>query len=231
MVKAQLFEIQGSPAPLLVGQTLIQIAVAVSQLHSAKVFHFDLKLANVLLKSSGGRLVIKVGDIGLHKRVPAGEDHIVCTRGRGTLFYIAPEMRRLISELCPTLAQSSCKATEKVDVFSICRLGVELMSGRLLSAVEDIGQAEAQCATSDTVGMLHAATVCLRASRVTLHRPCFCTMLDVARYWPAKLFQAYVCGCWLAITLDQQARRQCWAPCVHVARSWLRYGSNALARA
>jgi serine/threonine protein kinase len=63
-----------------------QIAQGVGALHRKSIIHFDLKPANVFMRDDHAR----VGDYGLSKLV--SESHNTMSIGRGTPYYMAPEM-------------------------------------------------------------------------------------------------------------------------------------------
>ena len=66
----------------------VQVARGVQALHEHSLVHFDLKPANVFLKGD----VARVGDYGLSKLIT--ETAMSLTAGRGTPYYMAPEMLR-----------------------------------------------------------------------------------------------------------------------------------------
>ncbi|MEE9393507.1 MAG: serine/threonine-protein kinase [Planctomycetota bacterium] len=65
-----------------------QTCEGVSALHEKSIIHFDLKPANIFMKGDHAR----VGDYGLSKLV--SESHNTMSIGRGTPYYMAPEMLR-----------------------------------------------------------------------------------------------------------------------------------------
>ncbi|KAJ3437613.1 camk family protein kinase [Anaeramoeba flamelloides] len=83
-------------------ETFIQICLALQHIHSKKIIHRDLKLANIFLTKSGQ---IKVGDFGISKLLQSTLEKAktVC----GTPYYLSPEI-------------ISCKPySYKTDVWSI----------------------------------------------------------------------------------------------------------------
>ena len=64
----------------------IQVARGVQALHERSLVHFDLKPANIFLKGE----VARVGDFGLSKLVTESRNSL--SFGRGTPYYMAPEM-------------------------------------------------------------------------------------------------------------------------------------------
>ncbi len=65
-----------------------QLCDGVAALHEKSIVHFDLKPSNVFLK--GG--IARVGDYGLSRLM--SESHKTLSMGRGTPYYMAPEMLR-----------------------------------------------------------------------------------------------------------------------------------------
>jgi len=64
----------------------VQIARGVEALHDHSLIHFDLKPANIFLKGD----IARVGDYGLSKLIT--ESCMSLSMGRGTPYYMAPEM-------------------------------------------------------------------------------------------------------------------------------------------
>lgn len=67
-------------------RAFVQIARGVQALHDHSLIHFDLKPANIFLKGD----IARVGDYGLSKLVC--ESRMSLSFGRGTPYYMAPEM-------------------------------------------------------------------------------------------------------------------------------------------
>lgn len=67
---------------------LVQVLRGVQALHDRSLIHFDLKPANIFLRGD----VARVGDYGLSKLV--SESCMTLSMGRGTPYYMAPEMLR-----------------------------------------------------------------------------------------------------------------------------------------
>ena len=65
--------------------TLIQILLGLKELHSRKIFHRDLKSANIFLSKSGA---VKVGDLNVSKIAKKG---LLYTQ-TGTPYYASPEV-------------------------------------------------------------------------------------------------------------------------------------------
>src|SRR5262252_1496760 len=83
----------------------LQACRGVAALHEHSLVHFDLKPANVFVK--GG--VARVGDYGLSKLV---------THGRGTPYYMAPEMLQR-------------RGDQRSDVYSLGVVLYEVLTGKL----------------------------------------------------------------------------------------------------
>jgi serine/threonine protein kinase len=67
-------------------RTFIQAARGVQALHERSLVHFDLKPANIFLKGD----IARVGDYGLSKLITESRNSL--SFGRGTPYYMAPEM-------------------------------------------------------------------------------------------------------------------------------------------
>lgn len=67
-------------------RVFIQVARGVQALHEHSLIHFDLKPANIFLKGD----IARVGDYGLSKLI--SESRMSLSFGRGTPYYMAPEM-------------------------------------------------------------------------------------------------------------------------------------------
>ncbi|RNF17022.1 putative serine/threonine protein kinase [Trypanosoma conorhini] len=67
----------------------VQVVLAVYYLHNQGIVHRDVKAGNVLLFSNG---LVKLGDFGLSKFIPAGENVKVIGSVVGTPQYLAPEI-------------------------------------------------------------------------------------------------------------------------------------------
>lgn len=88
----------------------VQVARGVHALHEHSLVHFDLKPANVFLKGE----VARVGDYGLSKLIT--ETAMSLTTGRGTPYYMAPEMLRR-------------KGDHRADIYSLGVILFECLSG------------------------------------------------------------------------------------------------------
>ncbi|GEM_PF-1702981 len=103
-----------SEGPLSEEETLSivsQVCRGVRALHDRGLAHFDLKPANIFLKGS----VARVGDYGLSKLVRDSCQSLSC--GRGTPYYMAPEMLRR-------------KADHRADIYSLGVIFYECLEGR-----------------------------------------------------------------------------------------------------
>lgn len=74
--------------------TALDVANAMTHLHSANVLHSDLKARNIMLKSDtkpGRGVVAKVADFGLSVRLDGGQTHL-SSMFQGTMTHMAPEV-------------------------------------------------------------------------------------------------------------------------------------------
>lgn len=90
----------------------VQAARGVSALHEHSLVHFDLKPANIFLKGD----LARVGDYGLSKLVT--ESAMSLTSGRGTPYYMAPEMLRR-------------RGDHRSDIYSLGVILFECLAGEL----------------------------------------------------------------------------------------------------
>jgi serine/threonine protein kinase len=83
----------------------LEVAEAVAYLHSIRLVHCDVKLDNVLLKSSPAQprgYIAKLGDFGLAKVLGAADATVnVC--GAGTVNHLAPELFVAGSRVSPAV--------------------------------------------------------------------------------------------------------------------------------
>ena len=95
---------------------LLQIVSGLAYLSSEKIIHRDLKPSNILLDESG---TVKISDFGLSKEIEDDSSSFTQTRaGVGTWLYMAPEC-----------FESKAKICNKVDVWSIEVMYVEMLLG------------------------------------------------------------------------------------------------------
>lgn len=81
------------PLQAIIYGCLLDIASGLEYLHFMDIIHADLKLSNVLLKSTTAKpygFVCKLGDFGLSKLSLLDKD--VFTQSHGTLAYMPPEV-------------------------------------------------------------------------------------------------------------------------------------------
>ncbi|MCA8969501.1 MAG: serine/threonine protein kinase [Planctomycetes bacterium] len=90
----------------------VQVARGVSALHEHSLVHFDLKPANVFLKGD----IARVGDYGLSKLIT--ETAMSLSTGRGTPYYMAPEMLRR-------------KGDHRSDIYSLGVILFEALAGEV----------------------------------------------------------------------------------------------------
>eukprot|EP00347_Sterkiella_histriomuscorum_P010668 403375382 len=98
---------------------MAQLFLAVDYMHNQNFIHRDLKLPNILLKSSTeGNFDLRVGDFGLciNESLSGPKNFEIC----GTPTYIAPEVLNEFSY------------TNKVDIFSLGSIMYNLITGRYL---------------------------------------------------------------------------------------------------
>ena len=89
-----------------------QLAAGVAALHEKSIIHFDLKPANVFMRGNHAR----IGDYGLSKLV--SESHKTMSMGRGTPYYMAPEMLRR-------------KGDHRSDIYSLGVILYEMVAGHV----------------------------------------------------------------------------------------------------
>lgn len=90
----------------------VQIARGVQALHDHSLIHFDLKPANLFLKGD----MLRVGDYGLSKLI--SESCMSLTFGRGTPYYMAPEMLQR-------------RGDQRSDIYSLGIIFYECLSAEL----------------------------------------------------------------------------------------------------
>ena len=89
-----------------------QVLEGVRALHEHSIVHFDLKPANIFIKGD----VARVGDYGLSKLM--SESRGTLSMGRGTPYYMAPEMLRR-------------KGDSRSDVYSLGIIFYEMLTGEV----------------------------------------------------------------------------------------------------
>ena len=89
-----------------------QVLEGASALHEHSIVHFDLKPANIFIRGE----VARVGDYGLSKLM--SESRATLSMGRGTPYYMAPEMLRR-------------KGDARSDVYSLGVILFEMLIGRV----------------------------------------------------------------------------------------------------
>jgi serine/threonine protein kinase len=94
ITKRKFHDENGKPKlPLIVG-ILTDTARAIAYLHKADIVHGDLKPANIMLQSSGGRRfpIAKVADFGLSSMLAQDVAYLQRSHSKGTVQYMSPEL-------------------------------------------------------------------------------------------------------------------------------------------
>ena len=86
-----------------------QVATGLRALHAAKLFHHDIKPANVMLRSKGDDVEVALGDFGFLEVLPAG-------RGSGYVAALPPGTRHY-------------RSPEQKDFFDVCEVRVTVPDG------------------------------------------------------------------------------------------------------
>ncbi|MFT7620649.1 MAG: serine/threonine protein kinase, partial [Planctomycetota bacterium] len=103
--------LKNGPLPLADAIAILsQICSGVAALHEKSIIHFDLKPANIFMKEDHAR----VGDYGLSKLVT--ESQMTMSIGRGTPYYMAPEML-------------TRKGDHRSDIYSLGTIIYEMVTG------------------------------------------------------------------------------------------------------
>ena len=92
---------------------MMQICDGLAYLHSKKIVHKDLKLANIMLTKD---LEVKICDFGLSDFLERDKKHIRC----GTKIYMAPECFKM-----------PCKYTDKTDCYVLGIMLFEIWLGKM----------------------------------------------------------------------------------------------------
>ena len=93
-------------------RVFVQVARGVQALHEHSLIHFDLKPANIFLKGD----IARVGDYGLSKLIC--ESRMSLSFGRGTPYYMAPEMLQR-------------RGDHRSDIYSLGVILYECLSGNV----------------------------------------------------------------------------------------------------
>ena len=105
--------LQQGPLPRSeLGNVFDQIVAGVAALHERAIVHFDLKPANIFIREN----TVRVGDYGLAKMLSESRQSL--SFGRGTPYYMAPEVMRR-------------KGDFRADVYSLGTILFELITGRV----------------------------------------------------------------------------------------------------
>ena len=92
-----------------------------------KVIHYDLKPANILLRTGCRKFEIKITDFGLSKSFDNSEDSDtieLTSQGAGTYWYLPPETFKEVG---------NAKINSKVDVWSVGVICYQCIYGRRVS--------------------------------------------------------------------------------------------------
>lgn len=103
---------RGPLAPEALDSVFHQILFGVEALHQRSIVHFDLKPANIFIKED----TVRVGDYGLSKLLSESRQSL--SFGRGTPYYMAPEVMRRKGDL-------------RSDVYSLGAILYELVTGKV----------------------------------------------------------------------------------------------------
>lgn len=107
-----------------------QMASGLSYLHNHRIFHRDMKPANILVKNGKDveNAVLKIADFGISKLISRKETTQTTTL-QGTLQYMAPEMENaMLKEDRPDKARLN---TFKCDIFSLGLIYLFLVTDRI----------------------------------------------------------------------------------------------------
>ncbi|MBI2568260.1 MAG: serine/threonine protein kinase [Candidatus Schekmanbacteria bacterium] len=111
-------------------EMVCRIASGLDYLHSAGMFHFDLKPDNILVREDGSPAI---ADFGLAARARDAARH------GGTVTYMAPEMlarvRSDLAERYPDLA--TAPLDERADLFGLGAIAFEIFTGRTPFVADD----------------------------------------------------------------------------------------------
>ncbi|KAI4929126.1 hypothetical protein J4E85_005751 [Alternaria conjuncta] len=118
---------KSGPLPELeVQQIACQILEGLECMHKDEFIHRDLKPQNVLIKETGPRWWIKLGDFGISKRMDNAELHHTVT---GTPAFMAPEMLAYGGKLHSETFADSKPYTNAVDIWALGALVFMALTG------------------------------------------------------------------------------------------------------
>jgi hypothetical protein len=96
-----------------------QTLAGLHYLHSKDIMHRDLKADNILMNNNGN---FKISDFGMSKKMVNIYDDVLTNSFQGSLFWMAPEIIRSISQ--------GAGYSAKVDIWSLGCVALEMFTGR-----------------------------------------------------------------------------------------------------
>ncbi len=117
------FKVQRSPE--IISSIIKDILKGLAYLHENGIAHRDLKPKNILLsKNKGGRLMAKIADFGISKRIDT-EDATMSSQLMGSVEYMAPE------QFAPAMFGLNQKLATNVDLWALGIIIYELYARNL----------------------------------------------------------------------------------------------------
>ncbi|OEL27431.1 G-type lectin S-receptor-like serine/threonine-protein kinase [Dichanthelium oligosanthes] len=104
-------------------QIIKGVCEGLNYLHKNRIFHLDLKPANILMDDN---MDPKIADFGLSRCFDEEQSLVMATKVSGTLGYMPPEF-------------SSCTVTRRYDIYSLGVIIIEILTGKKgYHATEDV---------------------------------------------------------------------------------------------